>query len=846
MSSRRARTLLLVVCVLIALAVLLGLLGVQTVRRSFPQTAGTLQILGLEHPVEVFRDAMGVPSIYALTMHDLMMAQGFVQAQDRFWQMDASRHIGAGRLSEMFGEGQVETDLFLRTLGWERVAQQEWDVMDGDKRAYLEDYAEGVNAYLAQRSGSALSLEYAVLGLINSGYQTEPWTPIDTITWGKVMAWDLGGNMTTEISLSILDKELDPEVVALLYPPYPADHPIITEPSGAVAGMGSSPALPEGAWPLLSTVNARVHGLSSLLDADLEGIGSNNWVIAGSRTTTGGPLLANDMHLGIQMPSIWYEMGLHCQPVTDECPLDVVGFTFPGVPAVVVGHNASIAWGVTNGGPDVQDLYIEKVNPENPNQYEVNGQWVDMNLVEESIEVAGGGSVPLTVRYTRHGPIISDTYAPLKDAVEPTATPFRQQTALELPEHYAIALRWTALEPGRIISSLLALDLATDFETFQAALCDWTVPSQNFVYADLRGNIGYQYTGRIPLRASGDGSRPVPGWTDEYEWTDDIPCDRMPSVYNPSAGYVATANHAVVGSAYSYPMPNEWDYGYRGQRIVEMILAKDKLSVEDLQAIHGDDYHAMGPIFVPLLTANEAWTTPNQADRPPTCCPGGTTRTGWIQPPAAVFNAFWRHLLLRLFTNMGVPEDVLPRADPIVRHHGDHGGAVRVGLRAVVRRPGDTRHRGRVTHFSGWRSPRRSRNSKSLLGKDPARWTWGALHTATFRNCHARRVRDRADRGAVQSRAVRDRRWSSIVNATSWDYLEGYELVIASLRAHDREPGQPARLADGAHHRPVRARVPPELRRHDRCLAADRVPADGVDAGAGRVAGRRGVLTLTP
>ncbi len=389
MSSRRARTLLLVVCVLIALAVLLGLLGVQTVRRSFPQTAGTLRILGLEHPVEVFRDAMGVPSIYALTMHDLMMAQGFVQAQDRFWQMDASRHIGAGRLSEMFGEGQVETDLFLRTLGWERVAQQEWDVMDGDKRAYLEDYAEGVNAYLAQRSGSALSLEYAVLGLINSGYQTEPWTPIDTITWGKVMAWDLGGNMTTEISLSILDKELDPEVVALLYPPYPADHPIITEPSGAVAGMGSSPALPEGAWPLLSTVNARVHGLSSLLDADLEGIGSNNWVIAGSRTTTGGPLLANDMHLGIQMPSIWYEMGLHCQPVTDECPLDVVGFTFPGVPAVVVGHNASIAWGVTNGGPDVQDLYIEKVNPENPNQYEVNGQWVDMDLVEE-IDRGGG------------------------------------------------------------------------------------------------------------------------------------------------------------------------------------------------------------------------------------------------------------------------------------------------------------------------------------------------------------------------------------------------------------------------------------------------------------------------
>ena len=775
MSSRRARTLLLVVCVLIALAVLLGLLGVQTVRRSFPQTAGTLHVPGLEHPVEVFRDAMGVPSIYAQTMHDLMMAQGFVQAQDRFWQMDASRHIGAGRLSEMFGEGQVETDLFLRTLGWERVAQQEWDAMDGDKRAYLEDYAEGVNAYLAQRSGSALSLEYAVLGLINSGYQAEPWTPIDTITWGKVMAWDLGGNMTTEISLSILDKELDPEVVALLYPPYPADHPIITEPSALMASEVPSPALPDDVRPLLSVVGARFEGLSSLLDADLEGIGSNNWVIAGSRTTTGGPLLANDMHLGIQMPSIWYEMGLHCQPVTDDCPLDVVGFTFAGVPAVVVGHNASIAWGVTNGGPDVQDLYIERLNPENPNQYEVNGQWVDMRLVEESIEVAGGGSVPLTVRYTRHGPIISDTYAPLKDAVEPTATPFRQQTALELPEHYAIVLRWTALEPGRIISSLLALDQAINFDEFQAALCDWTVPSQNFVYADLRGNIGYQYTGRIPIRASGDGSRPVPGWTDEYEWTSDIPCDQMPSVYNPPAGYIATANHAVVGPAYSYPMPNEWDYGYRGQRIVEMILEKDKLSVEDLQAIHGDDFHAMGPIFVPLLTANEVWMTANQAV-------AADLLSGWDyqnrmdSAPAAVFNAFWRHLLLQLFTNMGVPEDYFPDQDRSFAIMETMVGPSGWDCAPWCAGPGTPGIEDRDA-FLRLALAEGVMELESLLGKDPGNWTWGALHTATFRNSTLGEsgiapIESLLNRGPYEAAGG-----ASIINATGWDYLEGYEVV---------------------------------------------------------------------
>jgi penicillin amidase len=777
MTSRRARTVVIVLGVLIVLAVVAGLLGVQTVRRSFPQTAGTLRVPGLEHPVEVVRDAMGVPSIYAQTMHDLMMAQGFVQAQDRFWQMDVSRHIGTGRLAEMFGEGQVDTDLFLRTLGWARVAQQEWDATDAGTRAYLEAYADGVNAYLAQHSGSALSLEYAVMGLINSGYEPEAWMPIHTITWGKAMAWDLGGNMDTEIARSILDKELTPEVLALLYPPYPADNPIITEPSGAVASGGSSPtALPDEVQPLLAAVGSRVDSLSTLLDANLEGIGSNNWVIAGSRTTTGGPLLANDMHLSIQMPSIWYEMGLHCQPVTDDCPLDVVGFTFPGVPGVVVGHNADIAWGVTNGGPDVQDLYIEKINPENPNQYEVNGQWVDMTLVEDTIQVAGGGSVPLTVRYTRHGPIISDTYGPLKDTVEAPDLPFRQRTGLELPANYAIALRWTALEAGRLFHSLRALDQVSDFEGFQAALCDWTVPSQNFVYADLRGNIGYQYTGRIPVRASGDGSRPVPGWTDEYEWAGDIPCNRMPSVYNPPAGYVATANHAVVGSDYGYPMPNGWDYGYRGARIVEMITAKDKLSVEDLQTIHGDDYHAMGPVFVPLLTAMEGWATPNQAIAADLL--GGWDYQNRIDSaPAAVFNAFWRHLLLRLFTNMGVPEDYFPdqdRAFAIMETLVGASGWDCASWCDDPTTPGiEDREAVLQSSFADAVT-----ELETILGKDPVRWTWGALHTATFRNTTLGEsgigpIEALFNRGPYETAGG-----DSIVNATSWDYREGYEVVF--------------------------------------------------------------------
>ena len=775
MSSRRVRRVLWVVGFLVVLAVVAGLLGLQTVRRSFPQTTGTLQLQGLEHPVEVFRDEMGVPSVYAETEHDLLMTQGFLHAQDRFWQMDTSRHIGAGRLAEMFGEAQIETDQFLRTLGWARVAQQEWDAADATTRSFLEAYAQGVNAYLAQRSGSGLSLEYAVLGLINSGYEPEPWSPIDSLTWGKLMAWNLGDNMEAEIALSVLGKELPADVLAALYPPYPADHPIITEPSGSAASLRSIPAVPDEVRPMLASLGDRLGRVQAALDTGLEGVGSNNWVIAGSRTTTGGPLLANDMHLGIQMPSIWYEMGLHCKPVTDACRFDVVGFSFPSAPSIVVGHNASIAWGVTNGGPDVQDLYVEKINPENPNQYEVNGQWVDMALVEETIQVAGGDPIPLTVRTTRHGPIISDTYGPLKDTVEPTATPFRERTSLELPANYAIALRWTALEPGTLFHSVLELDLAGDFDEFQAALCDWTVPSQNFVFADLRGDIGYQYTGRVPIRASGDGQLPVPGWTDAYEWTGDIPCEAMPSVYNPPAGYLATANHAVVGAGFVYPIPNAWDYGYRGARIVEMIEAKPKLSVADLQAIHGDDFHAMGPVFVPLLTALTEWPTPNQAIAVDML---GTWdfQNRIDSAPAAVFNAFWRHLLIRLYTRLGVPEDYYPDQDTsfaiIDTMVGDAGWDCGAWCDDPATPEVENREALMRLAFADAIA-----ELEQALGKDPAKWTWGALHTATFRNSTL------GESGIAPIEALFNRGpyaaagGSSIVNATGWDYQDGYEVV---------------------------------------------------------------------
>ncbi len=304
---------------LVILALLLSAFVLVTARRSFPQTDGNIQLSGLDGPVDVYRDNMGIPQIYAATLHDLFMAQGYVHAQDRFWQMDFWRHIGSGRLSEMFGASQVETDTFLRTLGWRQVAEQELATYDPESLAILNAYAEGVNAYLADHQDTAISLEYGILKILNAGYKPEPWTPVNTLTWAKAMAWDLGGNMDDEIQRAILLKTLTPEQVAQLFPAYPADHPLIIPEMGQAAPAPSVATQPPR--PGLGSIQRRISALDALLGPSGAGIGSNSWAVSGSRTATGMPLLANDPHLGIQMPSIWYQIGLHCRPVVCGLPV---------------------------------------------------------------------------------------------------------------------------------------------------------------------------------------------------------------------------------------------------------------------------------------------------------------------------------------------------------------------------------------------------------------------------------------------------------------------------------------------------------------------------------------------
>ena len=757
------RILSIIGVVILALALAGGGLGAYTVRRSFPQTGGTVKVPGLTGTVEIYRDQFGIPHVYADNIHDLFFAQGYLHAQDRFWQMDSWRHITAGRLSEFFGGSQVETDTFLRTVGWHRIAEEEVQSADGEVKAVLGAYAEGVNAYISSRSAADLSLEYSILGLNGvKNYKPEPWTPADSVAWGKSLAWDLRGNVDDEIKRAILLQTIGPEKTADYMPLYPADHPVII-PNPATAALDYSRAA------------ARVNSLNALLGPRFEGIGSNNWVIAGSRTTTGQPLLANDPHLSIQMPGIWYEIGLHCNNLGPDCPYEVTGFSLAGDPGVIIGHNSRIAWGDTNVGPDVQDLYLEKINPDNPNQYEVNGKWVDMEVRTETIKVKGGDDVTATVRWTRHGPIIDDVYWDGQTSDENGRPVTVNGTALGPQSGYALALRWTALEPTRIFDSVLGLNRAQNWNEFRAALKDWAVPSQNFVYADVDGNIGYQTPGNIPIRKNGDGLLPVPGWTDDYEWTGYIPFDQLPYSFNPPQGYIATANNAVVGPDYPHMISLDWDPGYRAQRIVDLIESQDKISPEYIQQIQGDDMNLGAQAVLPYLLALSF-------DDPKLAKAADALRNWDFQmkmdsQPAAIYAAFFNALLTDTFRDQ-VPEKYWPSGGP----------QNWVTVRALLTEPDNDWWDDTATPAVEARDDILQRALADgyaaladQLGSNADKWTWGALHTSTFRN------QTLGKSGVAPIEAVFNRGpyaaagGTSIVNATSFNVTKDDPYAVTSI-----------------------------------------------------------------
>ncbi|MER5641815.1 penicillin acylase family protein [Kitasatospora sp. NPDC002227] len=833
---RRARLFVIVLAVLLVAAVAGGgYWAVNTVRSSYPEVSGSVQVAGMTAVVDVKRDANGIPQLYADTPEDLFRAQGYVQAQDRFWEMDVRRHITAGRLSEMFGSGQVETDSFLRTMGWRRVAQQEYDsVLAPDTKKYLQAYSDGVNAWLAEHPGGAsASVEYAMLGAVNGSYKPEKWDPVDSVAWLKAMAWSLSGNLQEEIDRSLLSQSFNSDQIAQLYPDYPYTRNGTIVKTGKVAADGSyqpadgstapSAAAAQGratTQALLQGISDRMATMPQLLGPQGQGIGSNSWVVSGQHTTTHKPLLANDPHLGPEMPSVWYQMGLHCRKTGPACGYDTAGFTFAGMPGVVIGHNQNISWGFTNLGADVTDLYLEKVT--SPDTYLVDGQDRKFETRKETIKVAGGDDRTITVRTTNHGPLISDQsneqqdlgkYAPVGSGPDRAAG-------------YGVALEWTALKPTRTMDAVFKLDRAANWGDFQKAAEDFAVPAQNLIYADTKGNIGYQAPGLVPVRGKGDGRYPAPGWDSAYDWKPDyVSFKSLPYSYNPADGYIVTANQAVVGPDYKYLLTNDWEYGTRAKEITDQIKSKLKnggrISPDDMQQMQSDNTSVLAQTLVPqLLKVNITDPYVREAQD---LLKDWNYHQDASSAAAAYYNGVWRQLLILAF-GQKFPADLRAKGDCQLRQKHDNNlpadavnGTTTVtecGTRAAAKAQPDGGDRwmevvrGMLgqpqspwwSYIDSEHRPQKGmdnllaeamKNARqdltSRLGKSISTWSWGRLHTLTLKeptlgtddsSIASGLVHKLLNRGPYQLSGG-----SAAVDASGWNAAAGYEVDwVPSMR----------------------------------------------------------------
>ena len=662
-----------------------------TVQKSLPTIDGTVKMAGLSAPVTVTRDTYGIPHIVASNVEDLYAAQGYVHAQDRLFQMYLLRAAGYGRLSEAFGDSFVETDRFLRIVGFARAAEAELAQMDPEVRAGLEAYARGVNEFIHTHADS-LPLEFNIQGL-----KMEDWKALDTVTFGKLQAWDLTDSWDNDLMAADLRAKLGDERAAQLLPGYPDDAHFI------VPGANSGQYL-----PALQAYRRYVR--PHLPNFGLSELGSNNWVVDGSKSTTGKPLLANDPHLGVRNPSIWYQVHLS----TTDGAYDATGFGFASAPGIVTGHNKEIAWGVTNTGTDVQDIFMEILDPRaHPGQYKSGNEWLPLKFLTETIQIAGGDLVTQTVRFTNRGPLLSDAMT-----VTPTIG-----SALGAQSY---SLRWTGLEPGTLFEAVYGLQTASNWEEFREALSKWTVPGQNFVYADRSGNIGYQMTGKVPVRKKGDGRLPVPAEAGEYDWTGIIPFDDLPRSYNPPEHFIATANNKPFGPDYSHDIRGGWAYPWRISRITEMLKAKEKLGPDDFKAMQMDTQSVLArkvaPIFAGLKPEDEQEKT------------AVALFQGWDgdikanSPAAAIYQVMSQYAISQtLGDDLG--------AELYLEYIGVNGGAARRTFELLLDKPDDalwdradtTQKEGRDDILLRSLSAALA-DLKAVLGENMEEWQWGKIH----------------------------------------------------------------------------------------------------------------------
>ena len=530
--------------------------------RSLPQLDGSVAVSGLGQDVEIVRDKEGVPHIFAKSERDGWYAMGYAHAQDRLWQMEFQRRVAQGRLSEFLGERAYQVDLLMRTLGIARLSERIVEGLDADTRANLEAYAAGVNAFLA--SGPVLPIEFQAFGM-----KPAPWKPADTMGWLLVMAWDLSANWRIELARLRYAAKLGPERAAEFLPPYPGDQ---------------EPPLPDFG-KLYAAIEPEARELLAAFPPRGQAIGSNSWVVAGSRTESGKPLLANDPHLGLQAPSLWYLAHISTPRG------NVVGGTLPGVPFVVLGHNDDIAWSFTTTNSDTEDLFVERVVPGHPDRYVTPTGTAKFEVRDEVIRV-GRQERHVRIRSTRHGPVISDVVKAAREAA---------------PAGDVIALEWAALtEKNAVARAGFAMNRSRNRGEFLEALRDFTAPHQNVVFADREGHIGFIAPARVPIRRADNeamGRVPVPGWDAKYDWQGFLSFEDMPRVMDPPQGAIVTANDKITPPGYKPFLSVDWFPPYRSQRIARLLDARPKHSIASFAAIQGDVLSQLAHDMLPYARA---------------------------------------------------------------------------------------------------------------------------------------------------------------------------------------------------------------------------------------------------
>jgi len=538
--------------------------GTLYIKRSLPVIKGKVSLRGLQDSVTVTRDQKGVPHIQAKNLHDLYVSQGYVTAQDRLFQMDLSRRQASGELSEVMGEKTIEQDRFFLTLGLRRTAEASYNLYSNEAKQVLKWYAEGVNLYIDEvRKTNQWPLEFTLLG-----YEARPWTPVDSLTIAKSMAFDLGGHWKSLAFRQYLLNTVSEEKALDLFPAYSED----------VAEM-------------IAAVKQSHLDLSKLLPekAILNEIKGSNWVVSGSKAKSGNPILANSLSAPLTTPSSWYEAHLQSPEI------NVSGQVMAGIPGIAVGHNEFISWGITNGNAAVQDLYIEKRNPNNPYEFLHNDKWEIAQVITEAIRVKDKPAVDSKTVITRHGPIIS--------GLENTET--------------ALALKWTASEPSTELEAIIRMNSARDWNSFKEALTYFHAPAQNFVFAAKDGTIAYRMNGKIPLRKKGNSLLPVPGWNDEYEWTGYIPWEELPTIVNPQEGFIIAAGNPVINQAYPYHINSTRVQSYQSARIQEVLQQKNAITVEDMEQLQMDQMNlrarSLVPVFLQHIKEDELTTKEKEA-----------------------------------------------------------------------------------------------------------------------------------------------------------------------------------------------------------------------------------------